>query len=304
MSNYLCFDISNLLFRTFYANKSEDDVTIAGLAHHQSLLTLQKYYNKYKPDKIIMAFDRSNWRVKYTKSTECISGKVYKAHRRKNMSVSELEKYDRFKDHLSTFEEIMTRYTSVVCLAADGLEADDLIGGFCQQYASKDNHITVISTDKDFIQLLGLTNVKLVEPAKGENRTLAEWNNSAELFMFEKLFRGDAGDNVQSAYPRIRKTRILKAWNDPIELVNIKQEDFTDHRGVTIKVNDILKENELLMDLSKQPAHIRKLIKDTITAEMKNPGTYSFFDFLQFLGKYDMKKLTGNIENFAKMLSS
>ena len=55
---YMILDISNLLYRTYYANKNEDELTIAGLAQHQALLTLNKYFNLYSPDKIVMAFDR------------------------------------------------------------------------------------------------------------------------------------------------------------------------------------------------------------------------------------------------------
>jgi len=70
-----------------------------------------------------------------------------------------------------------------------------------------------------------------------------------------------------------------------------------------LKKNKLSKENELLMDLRKQPKEIRELIKNTISSEMANPGQYSFFHFLRFLGKYDMKKVAQNAETFAPMLS-
>ena len=158
MTHYLLLDISNLLYRNFYANKSEDDITIAGLAQHQALLTLNKYYKEYSPDKIIMCFDRPTWRKEYTKSNKCISEKIYKGNRRKDMTEKEEKKYKLFLEHLTNFEALIKEYTSIVCLAMKNLEADDLVAGFCQGY-SKNNKITIISTDKDFIQLLGLTNV-------------------------------------------------------------------------------------------------------------------------------------------------
>ena len=124
---YLVLDISNLLYRTFYANKSEDDITLAGLAHHQALLTLNKYYKQHKPDKVVMCFDRKTWRKEYTKSDECISGKLYKGNRRKDMTPKEREKYEQFLGHLDEFEELMKVHTSVVCLAANGLEAENSV---------------------------------------------------------------------------------------------------------------------------------------------------------------------------------
>ena len=300
---YLVLDISNLLYRTFYANKGEDNITLAGLAHHQALLTLNKYFKKYTPDKVVMVFDRKNWRKDYTKSDECISGKLYKGNRRKDMTQKEREKYEMFMDHLSAFEELMKVHTSVVCLAADGLEADDLAAGFVQTYSGKDNEIVVISTDKDYIQLLGFTNTRLINPANDEDRTLVDWENDAELFMFEKCIRGDAGDNVQSAYPRVRKTRIMKAWNDPLERVNIMHETWTNHEGKELRVKDVFKENEILMDLRKQPKKWRDLMDSTISTEMEDPGKFSYFHFMAFLGKFDMKKVADNAETFTPMLS-
>ncbi len=302
MNRFLILDISNLLYRTYYANKDEDDVTIAGLAMHQGLLTLNKYFKKYNPDKLIMAFDRKNWRKEYTKSDKCLSGKLYKGNRRKDMTKKEREKYEAFLEHLSEFENLMKNHTSVVCLACDGLEADDLVAGFTQQY-SEDNEIIIVSTDKDFIQLLGNPNTRLINPAEDKDRTLTEWGGDAELFMFEKCIRGDAGDNVQSAYPRVRKTRIMKAWEEPLERVNMMQETWTNHEGKEMMVKNVFKENILLMDLRKQPDKYRKMIGDTISKEMKDPGQYSYFHFIQFLGKFQMKKVSANAETFADMLS-
>lgn len=300
---YMVLDISNLLYRTYYANKNEDELTIAGLAQHQALLTLNKYYNLYKPDKIVMAFDRKNWRVGYTLSEACVSGKKYKGNRRKDMTESERSKYEQFLEHLNQFEVLMKEYTSIICLAADGLEADDLVAGFVQKFASPENEIVAISTDKDYIQILGHENTKLIDPATGKERTLEDWEGDAELFMFEKCIRGDAGDNVQSAYPRVRKTRIMKAWNDPLERVNMMEETWTNQLGKTMLVKEVFKENELLMDLEKQPKEWRILMDDTIDENMENPGKFSLFQFMKYLGKFEMKKVAKNVTTYAEMLS-
>jgi len=302
MLKYLVLDISNLLYRTYYANKNEDELTIGGLAMHSAMLTIQKYYKLYKPNKIIMTYDRPNWRKKYTKGKDCVSGKVYKANRRQNMTGREQSKYEMFLEHIVNFENLMKEHTSVVCLAADQLEADDLVGGVVQEY-SENNEIIIVSTDKDFIQLLGYPNVKLISPIDGKPRTLEEWDNDAELFMFTKCLRGDNGDNVQSAFPRVRMVKILEAYNDPLKRVNMMEEKWTNHRGKEMIVKKVFKENEILMDLRKQPDEIRELIKTTVISEMENPGKYSYFHFMKFLGKYKLKKMAENAEQFAKMLN-
>lgn len=299
--HYLVFDISNMLYRTFYANKKHDEETAAGLAHHTALMTLNKYFKKFKPDKVVMAFDRSSWRKDYTASDLCVSGKPYKGNRRQKMTPSEKEKFARFLTHLKEFEDMMREHTSVVCIAAEKCEADDIIAMFVRKY--EDDKITVVTADKDMIQLLDHPNIELLDPSSGKRRSLEEWGGDAGFFLFEKCFRGDQSDNVQNAFPGVRKTRLKKAYNDDYELNNILNEKWTAPDGTKFKVKELYNENKLLMDLRAQPNAIKQRALDAISEQMENPGTYSYFHFLQFCGKFELKEISKNAETFSKMLS-
>jgi hypothetical protein len=304
MTKYLVFDISNLLYRTFFAHHTEDDITIAGLATHSALLVLNKYYREHKPHKIVMAFDNSSWRKDYTASDECISKKPYKGNRRQGMTPREKIKYDQFCQHLNEFQVIIRDHTSVITLSNDGLEADDLVAGFVQlKSLEPDSHITIISGDMDFIQLLGTPNVRLIDPASGKDRTLAEWNGDPEYFLFEKCLRGDRGDNVQSACPRVRSTTIEKAYTNEFEKANLMNQSWKGTDGTEYIVKKLFKENQLLMDLRCQPEEIQMRIMTTILAALKNPGTFSYFHFMKFLGKYQLKKVAEQADQFVGMLS-
>lgn len=304
LNRYLVFDISNLLYRTFFAHRGEEDITLAGLAHHMALSTLNKYFRQYKPHKIVMCFDRTSWRKEYSVSEQSISKRPYKGNRRQKMTPKDKVKYQEFLDHLADFEILMRDHTSIITLAGDGLEADDLVAGFVQIYSmEEDNEIIVISGDKDMIQLLGYPNVRIVDPATGKDRTLDEWDGDAEYFMFEKCLRGDLGDNVMSAYPRIRSTRIKKAYENELERVNLMQESWKNPEGDEFMVKEVFKENQLLMDLRKQPDHIQLRVIQTVLAGMKNPGAFSYFHFMKFLGKYELKKLAEQADQFVQMLS-
>jgi len=298
---YILFDISNLLYRAFFANKQQDDQTTAGLAHHIALTTLNKYFKLFHPHKVIMAFDRSSWRKLYTGSDLCLSGKPYKGNRRQSMTPKEKEKFEAFMEHLQEFEEMVRVHSTIVCLAGDGLEADDLVAGFCQQHP--DDEIIIVSGDKDMIQLLRHDGVRLVDPATGKDRTLEEWNGDADLFMFEKCLRGDSGDNVGSAYPRIRKTKIFNAYKDPFERVNIMNDSWVDQNGTEQIVRHLYAENKLLMDLTAQPECIRRKMDEIIDSEMNDPGSFNYFQFMRFLGKYELKKIAQNLEQYVPMLS-
>lgn len=310
---YIAFDISNILYRTFYANKSTDDTTIAGLAHFAALTTLNKYNRVFKPHKLIFCCDRKSWRKEYTASEEAITPKMYKGNRLEKiqkMSPSEQAKYARFKEHLVEFEELMREHTSVITLAEIGLEADDIMAGVCQVLTmDEDNEVILVTADQDMIQLLRYPNVRLIDPASGKDRTLDDWDGDADLFMFEKCIRGDRGDWVQSALPRVKKTRIMKAWTDDFERANLMNETWRappvgdEEKGKEYIVKQLFKENQLLMDLTMQPDDIQLTVIKTVLAGLKDPGTFSYFHFMRFLGKYEMKKLSESIDNFTKMLS-
>jgi len=304
---YLLFDASNILYRTFYAHTNEDDDVVAGYAAHAAIITLNKYFKLFKPCKVIMCFDRKSWRKGYTASDECISQKPYKGNRRKNMTESQKIRYQSFLEHLGEFEELVKEYTSIIVMAGDGLEADDLIAGTIQTMTVKepDSEFVIISADKDLIQLLKHDNVRLIDPATGNDRTLEDWNDDAKYFMFEKCIRGDSGDNVQSAYPRVRSTKIKKAYTDKFERTNIMMHEWTSPvDGRTFKVQDLFKENILLMDLEEQPNDIQLHIIRTVLDSMANPGEFSYFKFLGFLGKYKMKNIADRVESYVPMLSS
>jgi hypothetical protein len=292
------------MYRSFYAHKTDEDITLAGLAQQSALMVLNKYFKKYKPDQIIACFDRPNWRKTYTKSDECVSNKIYKGNRRQTMTPKEEAKYETFIQHMADFEALLQNYSSIVVLAKEKLEADDLIAGFTELYSMSNNVIVIISGDKDFIQLLKYPNVSLIDPATGKPRTLVDWNQDSEFFMYEKCIRGDRGDNIQSAYPRCKKTRITKAYNNSLAHVNLMHEVWTDPVSKEeFIVGKLFEENQKLMDLTKQPEHIQQEIFTTIIAGINNPGSYSHFHFLKFCGEFQLKRISSQAEMFAPLLS-
>lgn len=301
---YLVFDATNFLFRTLYGHIGEEEDVVAGLAFHTALISLNKYYRESKPHKIIMCFDRPNWRKEYTLSEECSFEHIYKEHRQKGLTPSQKEKLQQFHAHMREFENLMKTHTSVITMAEDGLEADDLISGVVQVLSNEDNEITIVSTDKDFIQLLKFPNTHILNPDTGKLRTLEKWDGSAEYFLFEKCIRGDLqSDNIPSAYPRVRSDRLKKAFKDPFEHESLMNETWISPTGKEYKVKDRFKENKLLIDLTKQPKDIRIKIFNTVERSLESPGKFSLFYFLRFLGKFELKELTKNADQYAEMLS-
>lgn len=303
-------DTPNLLFRVASAHgKYNTDGTPeeqAGLAMHMALNSLNKHFKKINPDHLTVVFEGGkNWRKDYTRSAACVSKKGYKANRIKDAS------FDAFFELIKSFEELVRNHTSVACLSHPMLEGDDLIGGYTQMFASNpEDEIIILSGDKDFAQLLRSPNVQLINPDNGKPRKLVDicGVDDPDYFMFEKCFRGDKGDNVWPAYPRVRATRLKKAYSDEYELTKIMNEtwkfvDPDDGTEIVHSVAELFEENNLLMNLSAQPDNIKQIIKETLEHELTHHGKYSHFHFTKFCGKFGLKQIADNAQAFANMFN-
>jgi hypothetical protein len=297
-------DTANVLFRVASAhgkyNTGGTPEEKAGLAMHMALQSLNKFYKEHRPDEIAVTFEGGkNWRKTYTKSEQCISGMVYKANRVKDPSM------EPFFELIKAFEDLARNHTSLVCLSNPLLEGDDLFSGYVQHFSGTGDRIIGVSGDRDFVQLLKHPDFTLIDPATGKKRTC----DDPEFYMYEKCFRGDSGDNVISALPRVRKTRLEKALTDDYEFTKLMNENwtFTDvetgHEKV-FRAGDLFEENRLLMDLEAQPENIRQVIKETLDHELQHHGKFSHFHFTKFCGKYGLKQIAENSATFAEMFGT
>ncbi len=321
----LVVDISNLFWRAVSAQQKYGPVGVsesAGLGLHCCLMSLRKHYNIIQPQKIAVAFEgKENWRKTYTKSKECYSKRLYKGNRVLDPNMAVLV------DVIKSFEDLVINHTNIVTLQHPELEGDDLISGYAQYYSEphpgsdEGDEVYILSGDKDFVQELGNPNVKLINPDDGKPRSLEAvcGVDDAGYFMFEKAFRGDAGDNVLPAFPRVRKARLQKAYGvkdgkaypelaDSFELSNLlaHQWEFLDPETGDkrmMSVEKMFEENNLLMNLKCQPDRIRALIRETIETQAENHGQFNFFKFNQFLGKYQLQQIAERASDFTGLFS-
>lgn len=316
----LVVDIGNLFWRSVSAQQRygpADAGDSAGLGLHMSLMSLRKHWNNIQPDKLAIVFEgRENWRKAYTKSEECYSKRLYKGNRVADPGMAVLF------DVIRAFEDLAREHTSIVTLKHPMLEGDDLIGGYAQHFSAQGDDVMILSGDKDFVQLLGGDGrIKLVNPDDGKERTLTGVCDvdDAGYFMFEKCMRGDSGDNVLPAFPRVRKTKLYKAYGvkdgkvdpalaDSFEMSNLmnSQWEFIDPESGDkrmMSVERMFEENHLLMNLAAQPAYVREVITQVIEHESENHGQFNFFKFNQFLGKYQLQQIAERASDFVPMFS-
>lgn len=310
MAKSLIMDANNLLYRTFFAQIDEAEDVVIGMCHHAALWTMQKYYREYPADEIVMAFDSLSWRKLYTKDlSQCVTYKKYKGHRRQNLTPSQQAKLEKFDTHVQEFAQMLKTETSILVLREKYLEADDLIAGYIQN--NPDMQHVLVTSDKDYIQLLGRNNLTIIDPDSGKPRSLKEWNDDPDFFMFEKCLRGDTSDNVMSAYPRLRSKKIVEAYSDEYAKETIMNHTFkvlvnTDDGGIEeqeFNTREVFEENDLLMNLHSQPDPIKKLMVSSIENARLTKGKFNYMKFIKFCGKHQLKNILDKVDQFVPMLA-
>jgi 5'-3' exonuclease len=87
----------------------------------------------------------------------------------------------------------------VTLISIDKVEADDIISYLAQGFASKGNKATIVSSDKDFLQIVS-ENIEVYSPIKKKTYTpsevLAELGTIPQNYLILKALLGDDSDNL------------------------------------------------------------------------------------------------------------
>lgn len=298
MKTYIHIDSLNLFFRSIHTVNPNSGIDVmAGLALHTIFSSMRKVWNKFSGNHIVFHMEGKSWRKDHYPK--------YKLNRKvAQMSKTEREKendeilFEAYSD-LCAFIEAKTNVTVLRCPIA---EADDTIAIFIQSHPN-DRHI-IISTDSDFVQLLGQDNVFLyngisdvtmskdgLTDEKGRNLMFDIKSDSKlkvgkpdlnfvpeanwyDFVIFLKQIRGDKSDNIFSAFPgaRLKGTKnnigIREAYDDRqdkgFKWNNFMLQRWTDEESVERLVKDQFEMNCLLIDLTKQPDTVRAACLDVI----------------------------------------
>ena len=102
----------------------------------------------------------------------------------------------------------------------------------------------------------------------------------------------------------LRKVKIEKGYLDPFMKTNIMSANWINENGDKMFVKQLFNENQLLLNLKKQPTEIRQLLFDTIDYAEDHAGKYDYFKFLEFLGNHRLDRIADSLDTFTPMLSS
>ena len=232
------------------------------LIRHMILNTIRMYKVKFQEEygEVVLAADGfGNWRRG--------AFPQYKAARRKNREASS-ETFDwpeAFRILNTVREEIKENFPYKV-IHIDGCEADDIVGVLVDNTQEFGNFepVMIVSADGDFKQLQRYENVKQFSPI--QKKFVVE--NHPRLHLKEKIIKGDTGDGVPNIFSHddtfvhgLRQTPASK--KRIVEVLNYLESS-----------NSTLpswwrnyQRNELLIDLSKTPQHLKDNILESYQSQ-------------------------------------
>ena len=320
---YLIVDTANTFFRArhiAFRGASLDEKV--GLSIHITMNSVNKVFRKFQADHVVFCLEGRSWRKDFYEP--------YKKNRQVARQALTDEQAEEDKVFWETYDDLtsfLRDKSNCTVLRNDIAEADDLIARFIAKHPD-DEHF-IISSDTDFIQLItpnvkqynGITDelhtVEGIFNDKG-NRVIDKKTKEPKVIpdpkwlLFEKCMRGDTSDNVFSAYPGVRKKGtknkigLLEAFEDKdrkgFNWNNMMLQRWVDHNDVEHRVLDDYQRNVTLIDLTEQPKEIQEYIDETIDSIQPKNFPMVGARFLKFCGKYDLQKISEQIESYAHFL--
>lgn len=251
MNTALIVDLNNLVWITRFAQKLDKNKVEEGareLIFTRTIEAINIFYKKYNAQGVILAVDSPNvWRKE-----------IYEDYKKKDMD----DMYrDVVKEVITNIVDYCKNNTTILPIKVDKAEGDDIIA-VATRTLSEDLKKVIISSDKDFVQLLKNPNTVLFSPTQDKERT----SEDPDYDLFVKCIRGDSGDNIYSAFPRVREKRLKEAYEDPVEYNNVMNTVRKDEQ----LVKDVYDFNRKLIDLNLQPSHLENEIMQALQEQVSS----------------------------------
>ena len=326
MTKYALIDTANTFFRARHiASRSSTVDEKIGMAIHLTLASTNQIVRKFGIDHVVFCLEGRSWRKDYYTP--------YKKNRvvdTMSQTEAEVEENTMFWQTYEAFTSYLKDRTNCSVLRDPKAEADELIARWIHLHPEDQNFI--ISSDTDYVQLIspkvkqynGVTGELITlegyfddkdRPVKDKKTKEPKLLEDPQYILFRKVMRGDATDNVFSAFPGVRekgsskKAGLIEAYADRtkqgFDWNNMMLQRWTDHEGVEHRVRDDYERNRTLIDLTAQPDEV-KLSVDTNIREGVRTTTIPQvgIHLMKFCGKYELNKIADNAETYAKWLNS
>jgi len=323
--NYLLIDTANMFFRARHAAfRAADSWEKVGYALHITLSSINKVYRKFPADHVVFALEGRSWRKDFYEPY-----KKNRAVARAALTEAEQEEDRVFWETFDLFNKYLAEQTNCSVIRHERAEADDVIARWIALHP-QDKH-TIVSSDTDFVQLLspqvnqynGITDELITlqgifdakgQPVIDKKTKSPKTVPDPEWLLFEKCMRGDASDNVFSAFPGVRtkgtknKVGLKEAYEDRgskgYSWNNLMLQRWTDHNGTEHRVLDDYNRNRALIDLTAQPQDIKQLVDQAITEQISHKDIGQIgVRFMKFCGKFELNKISDSADQYGQWLN-
>lgn len=282
----LIIDGKNLVMRNFFAfakghlTTSGPESIETGLLHG-SFLELFRLIKEYQPVQTIFCWDSPSL-FRRTIHSE------YKPHKLKSVMTD--EQIRLFPGQMAIFREALT-LLGIIQLVVDDVEGDDLVA-LCT-IKREFRPAIVVSGDHDFWQLLR-PDVSIWDPRVKRLYTLHEFEiltgfKSPTHHLAFKVFKGDQGDGVPTAIPRMK---VKKAMEDAetLQLPAITKEGITGLTSIPYN-GDLDVERKLARNFLLVSLHAALIVQSELLWDVKfeKPERCNWEKFIQFCQKYELK---------------
>jgi 5'-3' exonuclease len=226
-SKVLLVDGLNTFIRAWTVNPAMDDNGdhiggITGL-----LKSIGYAIREYKATRCIIVFDGkggSDSRKKIFNGYKADRGKSrFRVNRQYEDMMSKEDESVSMKRQMIGLIELL-EYLPVDIMLFDSIEADDVIGYIASQIITEDDGAIVMSSDKDFLQLVK-SNVEVYSPSKKklytEQTIVEEFGIHPNNFMVYRCLDGDTSDNINGISGCGLKT-IIKRFPEVVESERIE----------------------------------------------------------------------------------
>jgi DNA polymerase-1 len=284
---FLHVDYENLMHRARHAPKGTPE-EISSTAVRIILVSILRALENYSPTRLVIACETRSWRKD-----------VYEPYKKNRIlrlqeeTSAELETERLLSQAMERILEFFRCFTNACVVEAEGAEADDVIAVIVRDNPDAEHRI--YSSDKDLWQLVA-PNVSVYDVV-GERvirvdgifdlKTLKKKEDfpPTELFILEKIFRGDPSDNILPAFPRLRRSKIVEAYQDSTGIVlnNILGTTFMNHNKQPVSVRDQYLLNRKLIDFRNIPEEIVQSIKSAYALSGPSKKTTADMQLLRFI---------------------
>jgi 5'-3' exonuclease len=267
------------------------------------LRSISKLKYRLEPDYIYIVFDRdkSDYRLSLLPT--------YKGKRKLAPEVEYRSGFNSIAREI--LEDILPNMGVYFIEYCDGIEADDVIANIARQILGEDEECIIVSTDKDFLQLVD-DKTKVYSPTKKKlydrEMVKAEWGMYPQNLLLFRTLDGDNSDNIPGVkgcglktvlkrFPELEEDRLI-TFDEFFDICEAKKDDAKIYADILSQKNEVLR-NRQIMQLEEAQINTNQTLK--ILDRFNEPNKkFDKMDFIKAAMKYKILQNWKDINDWLK----